>query len=72
MPTNRNKIRTEWNDLMDSLVVGSVVTSYGLIGRLNGRYWTIRRVGIYLRGDSRVKRIGREGTRSYTEYEVIG
>lgn len=72
MPANGNKIKSEWDDLMDSLTVGSVVTSYGLIGRLNGRYWTIRRVSFYLRGDKRVKRIGREGTRSYTEYEVIG
>lgn len=72
MGRSRARIRCEWDDLMDSLVVGSKVTSYALQGSLNGRYWTVSRIGYYLRGDPRVRRIGREEHGGYTVYEVIG
>lgn len=70
MPHDR--IIRQWDDLVDSLAIGTVVNSYGLQSRLNGRYWTIARIGYYLRGDSRLKNIGREGSKGYMNYEVIG
>lgn len=65
-------VRRQWDDLVNSLAIGTVVNSYSLQSRLNGRYWTIGRIGCYLRGDSRLKNIGKEGSKGCMNYEVIG
>ncbi len=69
----RDRVLREWNDLMESLTIGTVVNSRGLLARLNDSWWTTNRVGWYLRCDPRVRSLGRgPGHEGPTNYEVIG